>query len=165
MNLFAVKLNIIAYKISDWNPQVSQMSCTTGDIAARTNEGARFDTFEIERCLSVMGITEMNSLSAKYTGSVYWNDPDILALGSQGLTSMEQKLHSALWSIMSTPFFLGNDPRHMSACEKEIILNKNCIRIDQDPTEQGTRIKKKEGGKEIWLEKLKDGEVAILLLN
>jgi alpha-galactosidase len=52
----------------------------------------------------------------------------------------------------------------MTQEEKEIILNKDAIKINQDPSGQGTRIKV-EGDTEIWSKKLKDGNVAVLLLN
>jgi alpha-galactosidase len=65
---------------------------------------------------------------------------------------------------MSSPLFLGNDPRAMTQDEKNIILNKDAIAINQDPTEQGRRIKA-EGDVEIWAKKLKGNRVAVLLLN
>ena len=65
---------------------------------------------------------------------------------------------------MSAPLFLGNDPRQMSAQEKEIVLNREAIAIDQDPTEQGRRIRR-EGQLEVWAKRLRDGRVAVLLLN
>ena len=48
---------------------------------------------------------------------------------------------------------LGDDPRNLSQNEKDIILNKESIAIDQDPTEQGRRIKT-IGDEEIWAKKL-----------
>jgi alpha-galactosidase len=65
---------------------------------------------------------------------------------------------------MSSPLFLGNDPRFMSEEEKSIILNEVAISINQDPTEQGILIKK-TGNSEIWRKKLTGGKYAVLLLN
>jgi alpha-galactosidase len=65
---------------------------------------------------------------------------------------------------MSSPLFLGNDPRNMSPEEKEIITNELAISVNQDPTGQGCRIKK-EGNTEVWMKKLNDGKRAVLLLN
>ncbi len=65
---------------------------------------------------------------------------------------------------MSLPMILGNDPRIMTIEEKEIILNKDAITINQDPTQQGRRIKV-EGDTEIWAKQLKDGKLAVLVLN
>lgn len=43
-------------------------------------------------------------------------------------------------------------------------MNKDAILINQDPTEQGKRIKV-EGDNELWAKKLKNGNIAVLLLN
>ncbi|GAA4305248.1 glycoside hydrolase family 27 protein [Compostibacter hankyongensis] len=159
-------LSISAYKFRDWNPEAGQMSRTTPDIRAKCNGGAVFENPHDGRKapLSVMDIAEMNSLSAQYARPGYWNDPDMLVTGDQGLTPGEQRAHFALWCIMSAPLFLGNDPIHMSPEEKSIILNKASIAVDQDPTEQGKRVKV-TGDTEIWAKKLKGGKAAILLLN
>ncbi len=155
-----ILLSISAYKWRDWYPEVGQMARTTGDIRARVSKGAVFDLIP----LSVMGISDENNKSAEFAGNGYWNDPDMLALGNQGLSIEEQKSHFALWCIMSSPLILGNDPRIMSKEEKEIILNAVAIAVNQDPTEQGRRIKVKNGF-EIWKKNLKNGKIAILVLN
>lgn len=155
-----IVLSISAYTWRDWYPEVGQMARTTGDIKARVSKGAVFDGIP----LSVMGVSETNNESAQFAGNGYWNDPDMLAIGEQGLTIEEQKVHFALWCIMSSPLFLGNDPRNMTSAEKEIITNKLAISVNQDPTEQGHRIKK-DGNTEVWVKKLKDGSRAVLLLN
>jgi alpha-galactosidase len=145
------------------------MSRTTDDIRCRVygsweNKyyGASFD--EKDNPGSVMAIAEINNLAARYAGNGYWNDPDMLVTGEQGLTVDEQRAHFALWCIMSAPLILGNDPRFMTRGEREIILNKEAIGIDQDPTGQGFRILK-SGDAEIWKKKLQNGDVAVLLLN
>jgi alpha-galactosidase len=114
--------------------------------------------------LSVMEIAEINNQWARLAGNGYWNDPDMLITGEHGLTNDEQKSHFALWCIMSAPLMLGNDPRNMNRAERDIVLNRDAIAIDQDPTEQGIRIIK-DGGKEVWVKHLQDGNVAVLLLN
>jgi alpha-galactosidase len=45
-----------------------------------------------------------------------------------------------------------------------MITNKLAISINQDPTEQGKRIKT-DGKTEVWAKKTKDGNTAVLLLN
>ncbi|MCG6189168.1 glycoside hydrolase family 27 protein [Maribellus maritimus] len=155
-----IVLSISAYTWRDWYPEVGQMARTTGDIKARVSKGAVFDGIP----LSVMGVSETNNESAQFAGNGYWNDPDMLATGEQGLTIDEQKVHFALWCIMSSPLILGNDPRNMTPEEKEIITNEIAIAVNQDPTEQGRRIQK-EGNTEVWVKKLNNGKKAVLLLN
>jgi alpha-galactosidase len=160
-----IVLSISAYKFRDWNSEIAQMSRTTGDISAIKHGGALFDSALIKKIpRSVMGIAEKNSRSAQYAGNGYWNDPDMLVIGAQGLSVPEQQVHFALWCLMSAPLFLGNDPRHMTKAERQIALKRTCIAIDQDPTEQGIRIAK-HGYGETWAKHLKDGSVAILLIN
>jgi alpha-galactosidase len=145
----------------EWFPEIGQMARTTDDIKAKVSGGAVFDHIPHR---SVMRIAEENSRWAEYAGNGYWNDPDFLAIGDQGLTIAEQKVHFALWCIMSAPLILGNDPRNMTPEEKNLITNKWAIAINQDPDEQGGRIKK-VGAKEIWAKKLTNGDLALLLLN
>lgn len=158
-------LNISAYKFREWNPEMSHMSRTTLDIAAKNTGGANFtDEKPVKNFLSVMTIADQNNETAAYARPGYWNDPDMMVTGEQGLTFEEQKAHFALWCIMSSPLFLGNDPRNMTREEKSIILNKTAIEINQDPSEQGSRIHQ-QGDKEIWAKKLSNGKTAVLLLN
>lgn len=163
-----IVLSISAYKWREWYPQVGQMARTTGDITAKCNtpKGAIFDRpAKYKKGFnSVMEIAEINNISAPFAGNGYWNDPDMLVTGNQGLTQEEQQTHFALWCIMSSPLILGNDPREMSIDEKNTILNKNAIAINQDPTEQGRKIKS-ENGFEIWSKKLKNGKIALLVFN
>ena len=154
------------------------MARTTNDIKARIHGGAVFDRppgdprstgprsdpWLNPQPLSVMEVAEMNNRFASFAGNGYWNDPDMLVTGNQGLTQDEQKAHFALWCVMSSPLILGNDPRVMTTEEKDIILNREAIAINQDPTEQGRRIKS-VGDVEVWTKKLKANRIGVLLLN
>jgi len=162
-----IVFSISAYQFRNWNPEVCNMSRTTYDIQCRINkEGAVFDKPDRsnKNYLSVMGAAVNNNELAKYAGKGYWNDPDMMVTGNQGLSYIEQKSHFALWCIMSSPLFLGNDPRNMDQFEKDLITNKELIAINQDPEEQG-RIIKENRDSQIWMKKLSDGSVAVLLLN
>jgi alpha-galactosidase len=158
----AIVLSVSAYKWRDWYPQVCQMSRTTLDIHCRIHKGGA--AFDNATPYSVMSIATKNNAAAGFAGNGYWNDPDMIITGDHGLNYEEQKSHFALWCIMSAPLILGNDPRNMTPEEKAIILNADCIAIDQDPTEQGRRIEV-NGAKEIWAKKMENGRVAVLLLN
>ena len=88
----------------------------------------------------------------------------MLVTGDHGLTFEQQKSHFALFCIMSSPLMLGNNPIEMSREERQIILNKTAIMVDQDPSEQGMRIKGNLHT-EVWAKHLTGGRVAVLLLN
>jgi alpha-galactosidase len=159
--------SISAYRFREWNPEVCNMSRTTYDIQCRINkEGAVFDKPDRsnKNYLSVMAAAVNNDKAAKYAGNGYWNDPDMMVTGNQGLSDAEQESHFALWTIMSSPLFLGNDPRNMSDFEKNLITNSEVIAINQDPSEQG-RLLKDENNEQIWMKKLSDGRLAYLLIN
>ncbi|HLN54510.1 MAG TPA: glycoside hydrolase family 27 protein [Bacteroidales bacterium] len=162
-----ILFSISAYQFRDWNPEVCNMSRTTYDIQCRINkEGAVFDKPDRSNTnyLSVMAAAVNNDLSARYAGNGYWNDPDMMVTGNQGLSHSEQECHFALWCIMSSPLILGNDPRNMDEFERKLITNREAIAINQDPAEQG-RLVKDEGNMQIWMKKLTNGKVAYLLLN
>ncbi|CAL1516826.1 glycoside hydrolase family 27 protein [Chitinophaga sp. MM2321] len=161
-----IVLSISAYKFRDWSKDISNMVRTTSDISPKVGHGAFFDEIpkEFHPYKSVMGIADENNKLAKFAGNGYWNDPDMLVTGAQGLSHEEQKVHFALWCIMTSPLMIGSDLINMTKEEKSILLNRDAIMIDQDPTEQGTRIKV-DGDTEIWAKKLKDGRVAALLIN
>jgi alpha-galactosidase len=155
-----IVLSMSAYQFYDWYPKFGQMGRTTEDIGCRIHDDVKFDGAKG----SVMIIADQNNAYAAAAGSGYWNDPDMLVIGEQGLSPDEQQTHFALWCIMSAPLILGNDPRNMTVPEGDLIMNAEAIAVDQDPTEQGRRIKQ-EGGTEVWAKKLKDGRRAVLLLN
>ena len=161
-----ILFSISAYRFRDWYPDYCNMARSTQDIKSRITNGAIFNSSARENkgFMTVMAIAEFNNRSAKAAGDGFWNDPDMIVTGVQGLNFEEQKSHFASWCVMSSPLILGNDPRKMTVEEKSIILNKQAIEINQDPTEQGKRIKK-ENDIEIWQKQLKNGQNALLILN
>lgn len=77
-----------------------------------------------------------------YAGPCGWNDPDMLVVGLNGegyvgkigggSTKDEYQTHFALWCMLNSPLFLGNDIRNCDENAKEILLNKELIAINQD---------------------------------
>lgn len=159
-----ILLSLSFYQYQDWYPQLGMLGRTTMDIKPKIFGGATFDAATTGEFLSIMDIAEENNKYAAKAGQGYWNDPDMLVIGDEHLSLEEQKAHFALWCIMTAPLMLGNDLRNMKNETTEIILNKIAIAINQDPLEQGRRIKQ-EGSSEIWAKHLSDGSVAVLLLN
>jgi alpha-galactosidase len=142
------------------------MARTTYDIAANIHKSKAIFDDDTPRTnfLSVMQCAEITNRAADRAGHGYWNDAEMMVTGNQGLTPDEQRAHFALWCVMSAPLILGNDPRQMDAVEKDIVLNRECIAVDQDATEQGRRVRT-DGRTEIWVKKLSGGRTAVLLLN
>jgi alpha-galactosidase len=161
-----ILFSISAYEFRSWYPDVCHMARTTYDIAAHIHKSRAIfdDDTPRDNFLSVMQVAEINNRAAASAGNGYWNDAEMMVTGNQGLTPDEQRAHFALWCIMSAPLILGNDPRVMDAVEKDIVLNRECIAVDQDPTEQGRRVRA-EGRTEIWVKKLSGNRAVVLLLN
>jgi len=157
-----IVLAICAYSFRDWNPEVGVMARSTFDIGFGRN--IAFNSTDRTNFLAVMDIVDQNNENADNAGDGFWNDPDMLLVGHDGLTPEEQKAHFALWCVMTAPLMLGNDPRNMSDEEKDILLNKEALAIDQDPGEQGRKVELR-GDSEIWIKNLGNGDKAVVLLN
>lgn len=161
-----ILFSVSAYKFRYWNPVLCNMSRTTLDMQCKSNKGAVFNNHirENKNYMSVLTAAILNDKSAEFAGHGYWNDPDIMVTGNQGLSDIEQISHVALWSIISAPMILGNDPRHLELVEKRVLLDKDFISINQDPSEQG-RLILDTPEYQLWKKRLSDGNTAILLLN
>jgi hypothetical protein len=75
-------------------------------------------------------------------GPGHWNDPDTLLLGNYGLSYEQSKAQLAMWAVMAAPFLISNDLRKITPDIKELLLNRDIIKIDQDALGiQGRRVK------------------------
>jgi len=124
---------------------------TTGDI-----------TPDWER---IYTIAQQQSGLAAYAGPGHWNDPDMLEVGNGELTADENRAHFALWSLLAAPLLAGNDLPHMKPEVREILTNRAVIAIDQDPLGKQGGLAYTEGEVDVWTRNLKDGGLAILVLN
>ena len=89
----------------------------------------------------------------------------MLEVGNRGLSYEEQRSQMTMWSIMAAPIMISSDVRNMSNETKELYLNKDMIAINQDSLGvQGHRISDKNG-KQVWTKPLKNGDIAVALLN
>lgn len=53
-------------------------------------------------------------------------------VGLQGCSDTEYLQHFAMWAFMSSPLIIGADIRNIDEANKNILLNKNLIAINQD---------------------------------
>jgi len=108
---------------------------------------------------------KINADLAQYAGPGHWNDPDMLEIGNDGMTTSEYRTHFSLWAEMAAPLIAGNDLRTMTPAVKMILENKEVIAVDQDSLGiQGTPVWS-QGGLQIWNKLLQDGSHAVVLLN
>ena len=101
----------------------------------------------------------------KYAGPGHWNDPDMLEIGNGGMSPAEYRTHMSLWAMLAAPLLAGNDLRTMSDATRGILTNKEVVAIDQDALgRQGYRVSK-EGGVEVWVKPLENGDLAVAFFN
>jgi hypothetical protein len=91
---------------------------------------------------------------------------DMLLIGANCVTEVEEKTQMAIWSISAAPLIMGNDLRNVSETSKAILLNQDAIDVNQDPLGQmGMRISRGDGSTEVWARNLHNGDVAVALYN
>jgi alpha-galactosidase len=63
-----------------------------------------------------------------------WNDPDMFAIGMNGITNTMGKTHMTMWCMMNSPLMLGFDLRRVTKGDElwRIIANKELIALNQD---------------------------------
>ena len=62
-----------------------------------------------------------------------WNDPDMIIVGNFGLSHDQSRVQMAVWAIMAAPLIMSNDLRTLKQADRDLLLNKHVIKIDQDP--------------------------------
>ncbi|XP_076259693.1 alpha-N-acetylgalactosaminidase-like isoform X1 [Rhynchophorus ferrugineus] len=68
----------------------------------------------------------------QFAGPGHWNDPDMLIIGNFGLSIEQSKSQMTMWSIMAAPLIMSVDLDKIRPEFKEILVNKDAIRINQD---------------------------------
>jgi alpha-galactosidase len=143
----------------EWGKGIGAMWRTTNDIQ---------DCFDCVRNWGGMGYTqilEKNVNLAPFAGPGYWNDPDMLEVGNKALTPTECRSHFAMWCMLAAPLIAGNNITTMNDTIKDILTAPEIIALDQDSLGiQGTRIRN-NSGLQVWQKPLKDGSIAVALLN
>ncbi len=63
-----------------------------------------------------------------------WNDPDMLMVGMNGMTSQMSQTHFTMWCMMNSPLMIGLDLRRVTKGDElyNIISNKDLIALNQD---------------------------------
>lgn len=64
-----------------------------------------------------------------------WNDPDMLVIGMNGITTTMSKTHMTMWCMMNAPIMLGLDLRRVAKGDElwTIMANQDVIALNQDP--------------------------------
>jgi alpha-galactosidase len=139
-------------KVQEWGPLVAGNSWRT-----------TFDIRDNWESMSAIGFAQ--SGLAPYAAPGHWNDPDMLEVGNGGMTESEYRTHFSLWAMVASPLMAGNDVRTMSPEIKQILLNREVIAVNQDKAGKGGYRVSEEGGVEVWVKPLANGEHAVALFN
>ncbi|MGO8839397.1 MAG: glycoside hydrolase family 27 protein [Limisphaerales bacterium] len=141
-----------------WAQDVGHLWRTTGDIT---------DCYECQDvyALGWKYILKLQIGLEKYAGPDHWNDPDMLEVGSPGLSPAESRAHFTLWCILAAPLMAGNDVRKMPDEVRSILTQKEVIAIDQDPLGKEGYQFMEHPGKQIWVKELSDGKWAVCVFN
>ena len=152
-----IVFSICMWEYKEWMPKIANLWRTTFDI------GPEWISTSWYR--GVYEIIDANNKYWQIAKPGHWNDPDMLEVGNRGLSYEEQRSQMTMWSIMAAPIMISSDVRNMSNETKELYLNKDMIAINQDSLGvQGHRISD-QNGKQIWTKPLKNGDLAVALLN
>ena len=152
-----IVFSICMWEYKDWMPKIANLWRTTFDIGPEWRSTSWY-----------RGVYEIIDANDKYWQVAkpgHWNDPDMLEVDNNNLSYEEQKSQMTMWSIMAAPIMISSDVRKMSNQVKELYMNKDMIAINQDSLGvQGHRISN-DKGKQVWTKPLKNGDIAVALLN
>lgn len=127
--------------------------------------------------LGILDILETNAKLNEFAGPGRWNDADMLVVGLYGkkgpsgdgggigCTDIEYQSQFSLWSMMCSPLYASNDIRNMNEATKLILLNKEVIKINQDPLGIQAIQKLNDSSVSIFLKPLVNGDYAVAVLN
>ena len=103
--------------------------------------------------------------TAQHTG--YYNDPDMMVVGMDGLTAAQNRSHMNLWAISGAPLLAGVDLTTLTTESTNILTNPEVIAVDQDPRGlQGVEVAEDTTGLQVYGKVLSgSGNRAVVLLN
>lgn len=107
-----------------------------------------------------------------------WNDLDMLIVGNygkgkatshhgkyKGLEDYQYVSHMALWSLFKSPLLSSNNLKEINQKSKEILMNRDLIKINQDELAAPVELISKRNGLRIYKRQLSDGEVVFAFYN
>jgi alpha-galactosidase len=81
------------------------------------------------------------------------------------MTEDEYKTHMSLWVLLAAPLLAGNDLSKMRESDKNILMNREAIAIDQDRLGKQAERLYQSGDLDVWTKPLSGGRVAVGLFN
>lgn len=106
-----------------------------------------------------------------FAGPGQWPDLDMLLVGNDVFTALEEQTHFSLWSIIKSPLFIGcalNDAYRSIGTESlAIIGHADVISYNQDPLGIAAHFVRRwsQAGYELWSGPLSDNRTVVALIN
>nr|WP_321452676.1 glycoside hydrolase family 27 protein [uncultured Carboxylicivirga sp.] len=144
-----------------WGEEMGHMWRVTGDIINCWDCKVSHGTWS---SLGVWPIIKLRKDIRKYSGPGHWNDFDMMEVGN-GMPAGQDRVHFAMWVMLSSPLIMGNDLRSASKETIEILTNKEVIAINKDKLGIQAYCHSDEGKTEIWAKPMADGEWAFAIVN
>ena len=144
-----------------WGEEMGHMWRVTGDIINCWDCKVGHGTWS---SLGVWPIIKLRKDIRKYTGPGHWNDFDMMEVGN-GMPVGQDRVHFAMWVMLSSPLIMGNDLRSTAKETIEILTNKEVIAVNQDKLGIQAYCHSDEGKIEMWAKPMADGEWAFAIVN
>lgn len=130
------------------------------------------DIFDTPKSYIDIFRSQVNNVESNAPGC--YNDMDMLItgmhgsghIGIEGCTDVQYLQHFALWAFLGSPLIIGADLRSLDAANKDVILNRGLIAINQDEDCRPPFCITADGERSYALAKiLSRGRIAIGLFN
>ncbi|CAH8643840.1 unnamed protein product [Schistosoma rodhaini] len=89
-------------------------------------------------------------------GSVRWNEPDMLAIGKNGLSNDQNRVHVGMWCMFAVPLLISADMEKMNEFSASLLRNKHLLAINQDKGGHRAKFVKSRNDVHLWIRKLSD---------
>ena len=125
----------------------------------------------VKAIIQFYGKDDQNFSAVSAPGS--FNDPDMIIVGSGGLSDSQERVQVAMWAMLAAPLYLSADLRNVRNSSRDLMLHKGVIAINQDPlgkmgklvytpTVKGV----KQGDITVWVKPISPpGSYALAVLN
>ncbi len=144
-----------------WGEEMGHMWRISGDIINCWDCGVSHGNWS---SWGVWKIINMRKDIRKYSGPGHWNDFDMMEVGN-GMTDAEDRVHFAMWVMLSSPLIMGNDLRAVRDETIEILTNEEVIALNKDKLGIQAYRHSDEGPMEVWVKPLANDEWAIGFVN
>lgn len=158
----------IVFSVCNWGDEDthSWIRKVGGDLYRST--GDIFDSFR-----SIKDIIDKEVERFNQSGPSCYNDIDMLVCGMYGkgnvggdggCDTLGYETHFKLWCMLSAPLMIGGDIRNLDERMEKLLMNKELIRINQDP-EQRPPIVMEKGNVLKLFRHVCDGEYVLSMTN